>query len=108
MKRKYYSIQFLKGVSYTRGVSTKQHLINEDLQKAQNKDWGFYYVTRFKQGYEDYNSFSGGEAKVIAYPNLTLKKKGKNESKYTYVKKGRTKTIKISNRYIGLSDSFEK
>ena len=54
----------------------------------------------------DYNKISGGEAKVIAYPNLTLNKKGKKKSIYTYETNEKTKTIKISNSYVGLSDRF--
>ena len=33
----------------------------------------------------DYNKISGGEAKVIAYPNLTLNKKGKKKA-YIHMK----------------------
>lgn len=102
----YYSIQFLKGASYTPGGTIKQNLVSEDLVKAQNREWGLFYVNRYKQGFKDYNGFSGGEAKVIAYPKLCLKSKGIKKCTYTYEVKGRTKTIRISKLYKGLCDEF--
>ncbi len=102
----YFSVQFLKGASIGRGNMTKQNYVAEDLQKAQDVNWGYYYVKRFKEGFVDYNNFSGGEAKVIHYKNLALKRKGLRKSTFTYEDNGRIRTVKISNLYHGLADEL--
>ncbi|MBE5945106.1 MAG: hypothetical protein E7258_09360 [Lachnospiraceae bacterium] len=100
----YFSVQFLKGASYPRGGSYKQNMVTEDLGKATNIVWAYYYVKRFKLGFQDYNNLTGGEAKVISYPNITLIKSGGKKSVYTYNEGGKLRKLKILNCFQGLAD----
>lgn len=98
----YFSVQFLKGTSRPRGGSYKQNLVAEDLEKATNIVWAYYYVKRYKLGFHDYNNLTGGEAKVISYPNLTLIKRGRKKHVYSYSDSGILKKIKIFSYFQGL------
>lgn len=94
----YFSVQFLEGASSTFG--DKWALVKQDLKKAQDKVWAYYYVKRFKQGEKDYNFMTGGPAKVTPYPNLSYKRcKGLKKSVYTYEENGRKKKVVIPNFY---------
>lgn len=100
-----YKITFTYGASHSpisalmENDVSKESLVEEDLEYARLKEAGYYYVKRFRQGYKDWNAYDGGPAKVLYLPGLTLIKRGRTKSRYTYIKNGRTKRISISNAY---------
>lgn len=120
----YYKVVFTQGASITVGyaisfdesnssfdtafsrMAVKQNTVERNKQEAQTVSAAYYYVKRFRQGFEDWNWVNGGPAKIKKLQGLSLVRKGKFKSVYTYSEGGRKKTIRIPNSYAGLSEQL--
>lgn len=76
-------------------LKVKDGLLENAYEGAQSKILAYYYVKRFKQGYQDWDVYNGGAAKVIPLGKITHIEKNKYES----ILNGERKVIKIPDVY---------
>lgn len=92
-------------MNYLNAAIRKAKVVEQNVQQAQEAWPAFYYVQRHKQGIRDWNSMSGGPAKVARLDNLRLVACGNKKSTFECDINGKHKKLRILNAYEGLADA---